>query len=239
MEAVAHQRERKQNVTAVREKNYWLIFHTSKEETSKAKVYWLQKVEKAHDQSIPEMPLYNDTVMFRVAPYIFSPSTQMLLELYLGRALQLQGFVDTVIRLSEKSNVQVASVYEDPSRQGKWLQDEVAFCYTQAPHKTVSLIFNSPRVPNMEEFSRKYSLSPGVGYLTHQTEDHRVTSLDSIGNLIVSPPIKAQSKDYPLGRVLIGGSFYPSPEGWDMSRALRDFVCAQQQVQVPVELFSD
>lgn len=36
--------------------------------------------------------------------------------------MQLQGFVDTVARLSEKSNVQVASVYEDPSRQGKWLQ---------------------------------------------------------------------------------------------------------------------
>ncbi|XP_052574443.1 protein-arginine deiminase type-6 isoform X1 [Peromyscus californicus insignis] len=272
-------------------KNYWLILHTSKEESSKAKVYWLQKgtatstyelvigpgkpfhvlapfenrgketfyieaiefpsasftglisfsvslVEKSHDQLIPEMPLYKDTVMFRVAPYIFTPSTQMPLELYLCRALQLQGFVDTVIRLSEKSNVQVASVYEDPCRQGKWLQDEMAFCYTQAPHKTVSLIFDTPRVSNMEEFPIKYSLSPGVGYLTHQTEDHRVASLDSIGNLIVSPPVKAQGKDYPLGRVLIGGSFYPSSEGRDMSKALRDFVCAQQ-VQAPVELFSD
>ncbi|KAL6061344.1 hypothetical protein STEG23_035660 [Scotinomys teguina] len=155
-----------------------------------------------------------------------------------GRALQLQGFVDTVIRLSEKSNVQVASVYEDPSRQGKWLQDEMAFCYTQAPHKTVSLIFDTPRVTNMEEFPIKYSLSPGVGYLTHKTEDHRVASLDSIGNLIVSPPVKAQGKDYPLGRVLLGGSFYPSSEGRDMSKALRDFVYAQQ-VQAPVELFSD
>ena len=36
--------------------------------------------------------------------------------------MQIQGFVDTVTRLSEKSSVQVASVYEDPSRQGRWLQ---------------------------------------------------------------------------------------------------------------------
>lgn len=36
--------------------------------------------------------------------------------------MQIKGFVDTVGRLSEKSNVQVAFVYEDPSRQGKWLQ---------------------------------------------------------------------------------------------------------------------
>lgn len=39
-----------------------------------------------------------------------------------GREMQLQGFVDTVTRLSEKISVQVASVYEDPSRQGRWLQ---------------------------------------------------------------------------------------------------------------------
>ncbi|XP_052031686.1 protein-arginine deiminase type-6 [Apodemus sylvaticus] len=195
-------------------------------------------VEKAHDQWIPETPLYKDTVMFRVAPYIFMPSTQLPLEVYLCRELQLQGFVDTVSRLSEKSNVQVASVYEDPNRQGKWLQDEMAFCYTQAPHKTVSLIFDTPRVSMLEDFPMKYSLTPGVGYLIRKTEDHRVASLDSIGNLIVSPPVKAQGKDYPLGRVLIGGSFYPSSEGRDMSKALREFVYAQQ-VQPPVELFSD
>ncbi|CAO2589758.1 Protein-arginine deiminase type-6 [Lemmus lemmus] len=195
-------------------------------------------VEMSHDQLIPEIPLYKDTVVFRVAPYIFTPSTQMPLEVYLCREMQLQGFVDTVARLSEKSNVQVASVYEDPSRQGRWLQDEMAFCYTQAPHKTVSLVLDTPRVSKLDDFPMKYSLSPGIGYLMHQTEDHGVASLDSIGNLIVSPPVKAQGKDYPLGRVLIGGSFYPSSEGRDMSKALRDFVCAQQ-VQAPVELFSD
>ncbi|XP_040613467.1 protein-arginine deiminase type-6 [Mesocricetus auratus] len=195
-------------------------------------------VEESHDKLVPEMPLYKDTVMFRVAPYIFTPSTQPPLEVYLCRDLQLQGFVDTVTRLSEKINVQVASVYEDPSRQGRWLQDEMAFCYTQAPHKTLSLVLDTPRVSKLDEFPMKYSLSPGVGYLTFETEDHGVASLDSIGNLIVSPPVKAQGKDYPLGRVLIGGSFYPSNEGRDMSKVLRDFVCAQQ-VQAPVELFSD
>lgn len=39
-----------------------------------------------------------------------------------GRELQVQGFVNTVMELSEKSNSQVASVYEDPSRLGRWLQ---------------------------------------------------------------------------------------------------------------------
>lgn len=40
-------------------------------------------------------------------------------------------------------------------------------------------------------------------------EDHKVASMDSIGNLMVSPPVKVQEKEYPLGRVLIGSSFYP------------------------------
>ncbi|XP_008851152.1 protein-arginine deiminase type-6 isoform X2 [Nannospalax galili] len=195
-------------------------------------------VEGSQDLSIPDIPIYRDTVVFRVAPYIFTPSTQMPIEVYLCRELQLQGFVDTVIRLSERSNVQVASVYEDPSRLGRWLQDEMAFCYTQAPHKTMSFILDTPRVTKLEDYPMKYSLSPGVGYLIRQTKHHQVTSLDTIGNLMVSPPVKAQGKEYPLGRILVGGSFYPSSESRTMSKDLRDFVCAQQ-VQAPVEIFSD
>ena len=41
------------------------------------------------------------------------------------------------------------------------------------------------------------------------TQDHRVASMDSIGNLMVSPPVKVGGKEYPLGRVLIGSCFYP------------------------------
>ncbi|XP_010343836.1 inactive protein-arginine deiminase type-6 [Saimiri boliviensis] len=200
--------------------------------------YSVSLVEESEDPLIPETPLYKDTVVFRVAPCIFIPCTQVPLEVYLCRELQLQGFVDTVTELSDKSNSQVASVYEDPSRLGRWLQDEMAFCYTQAPHKTTSLILDTPRAPNLDEFPMKYSLSPGIGYMTHDTEDHKVASMDSIGNVMVSPPVKVQGKEYPLGRVLIGSSFYPSVEGRAMSKTLRDFLYAQQ-VQAPVELYSD
>ncbi|KAK2101776.1 Protein-arginine deiminase type-6 [Saguinus oedipus] len=88
----------------------------------------------------------------------------------------------------------------------------MAFCYTQAPHKTTSLILNMPRAPSLDEFPMKYSLSPGIGYMIHDTEDHKVAGMDSIGNLIVV-------------------------EGRAMSKTLRDFLYAQQ-VQAPVELYS-
>ncbi|KAB1268344.1 Protein-arginine deiminase type-6 [Camelus dromedarius] len=200
--------------------------------------YSVSLVEESQDLLIPETLLYKDTVVFRVAPCIFIPTTQMPLEVYLCRELQVQGFVNTVTLLSERSNSQVASVYEDPNRLGRWLQDEMAFCYTQAPHKTVSLVLDTPRALKLEDFPMKYSLSPGIGYIIQRTKDHRVASMDSIGNLMVSPPVKVEGKEYPLGRILIGGSFYPSKEGRDMSKALRDFLYAQQ-VQAPVELFSD
>lgn len=51
--------------------------------------------------------------------------------------------------------------------------------------------------------------SPGVGYLTLHTQDHTVASIDAAGKLMVSPPVKAQGKEYPLGRILVGSSFYP------------------------------
>ncbi|KAK1340439.1 hypothetical protein QTO34_019009 [Cnephaeus nilssonii] len=195
-------------------------------------------VEKSENAPIPETLVYKDTVVFRVAPCIFIPSTQMPLEIYLCRELQVHGFVNTVTELSEKSNSQVASVYEDPNRLGRWLQDEMAFCYTQAPHKTISLVLDTPRVSNLEDFPMKYSLSPGIGYVTQLTEDGKVITMDSIGNLMVSPPVKAKGREYPLGRILIGGSFYPSKERRDMRQHLRDFLYAQQ-VQAPVELYTD
>lgn len=40
-------------------------------------------------------------------------------------------------------------------------------------------------------------------------KDYRVASMDSIGNLMVTPPVKVKEKEYPLGRILIGSSLYP------------------------------
>ncbi|KAM9689026.1 inactive protein-arginine deiminase type-6 [Trichechus inunguis] len=271
-------------------KKHRLVLHTSKEESEKARVYWLQKdsssifelvlgpgqhsytlppvednlkktfyveamefpsadfsglisysvslVDESQDPLIPEALVYKDTVVFRVAPCIFTPSTQMPLEVYICRELQLRGFVNTVTELSKKSNSQVASVYEDPNRLGRWLQDEMAFCYTQAPHKTISLVLDTPRVTKIEDLPMKYSLSSDVGYVIQCIKENKVASMDSIGNLMVSPPVTVQGKEYPLGRILIGSSFYPSEEGRNMSKTLQDFLHAQQ-VQAPVELFSD
>ncbi|NXM40371.1 PADI1 deiminase, partial [Gymnorhina tibicen] len=77
---------------------------------------------------------------------------------------------------------------------------------------------------------------PDFGYVAREAPEG-ASSLDSFGNLEVSPPVTVRGKEYPLGRILIGSSF-PRLGGRRMARAVRDFLVAQK-VQAPVELFSD
>ncbi|NXJ72227.1 PADI2 deiminase, partial [Rostratula benghalensis] len=78
---------------------------------------------------------------------------------------------------------------------------------------------------------------PDFGYVSKEPLFKATTSLDSFGNLEVSPPVTVAGKEYPLGRILIGSSF-PISAGRRMTRVVRDFLYAQQ-VQAPVELYSD
>ncbi|NWS64285.1 PADI2 deiminase, partial [Chunga burmeisteri] len=78
---------------------------------------------------------------------------------------------------------------------------------------------------------------PDFGYVSREPLFEAIASLDSFGNLEVSPPVTVAGKEYPLGRILIGSSF-PTSAGRRMTRMVRDFLYAQQ-VQAPVELYSD
>ncbi|NWV53815.1 PADI2 deiminase, partial [Daphoenositta chrysoptera] len=78
---------------------------------------------------------------------------------------------------------------------------------------------------------------PDFGYVHKEPLFEGAASLDSFGNVEVSPPVSVAGKEYPLGRILIGSSF-PACAGRRMTRLVRDFLCAQR-VQAPVELYSD
>ncbi|NXM73860.1 PADI2 deiminase, partial [Serilophus lunatus] len=78
---------------------------------------------------------------------------------------------------------------------------------------------------------------PDFGYVQKEPLFEAMTSLDSFGNLEVSPPVSVAGKEYPLGRILIGSSF-PTSAGRRMTRVVKDFLHAQR-VQAPVELYSD
>lgn len=51
------------------------------------------------------------------------------------------------------------------------------------------------------------SQGPDFGYVTRHATRKEVSSLDSFGNLEVSPPVTVNGKNYPLGRIIIGVAF--------------------------------
>ncbi|NXB79979.1 PADI1 deiminase, partial [Donacobius atricapilla] len=210
------------------------------------------------EKGLLESPIFTDSVVFRVAPWIMTPNTAPPLEVFVCRwvlgapALPAagsapesrfsrsvddnEGFVEAVGALAERAQCPLTVCPAPQNRQDRWIQDEVEFGYVQAPHKTFPVVFDSPRDRGLKDFPVRSILGPDFGYVARQAPEG-ASSLDSFGNLEVSPPVTVQGKEYPLGRILIGSSF-PRLGGRRMAKAVRDFLVAQK-VQAPVELFSD
>ncbi|NXJ36812.1 PADI1 deiminase, partial [Ciconia maguari] len=193
-------------------------------------------LESPEKGGLLETPIFTDTVVFRVAPWIMTPNTAAPLEVFVCSVDDNEDFVAAVGAMAEKAKCPLTICPLPENRQDRWIQDEVEFGYVQAPHKTFPVVFDSPRDRGLKDFPVKSILGPDFGYVARQAPEG-ASSLDSFGNLEVSPPVTVQGKEYPLGRILIGSSF-PRFGGRRMAKAVKDFLMAQQ-VQAPVELFSD
>nr|XP_032607997.2 protein-arginine deiminase type-4 isoform X1 [Taeniopygia guttata] len=194
----------------------------------------LESPEKC--QGLLESPIFTDSVVFRVAPWIMTPNTAVPLEVFVCSVDGNEEFVAAVGALAERAQCPLTVCPAPQNRQDRWIQDEMEFGYIQAPHKTLPVVFDSPRDLGLKDFPVKSILGPDFGYVARQAAEG-ASSLDSFGNLEVSPPVTVQGKEYPLGRILIGSSF-PRVGGRRMAKAVKDFLVAQK-VQEPVEIFSD
>ncbi|XP_039909991.1 uncharacterized protein LOC120747992 isoform X2 [Hirundo rustica] len=191
---------------------------------------------ESHQQGLLESPIFTDSVVFRVAPWIMTPNTAAPLEVFVCSVDDNEGFVAAVGALAERARCPLTVCPAPQNRQDRWIQDEMEFGYVQAPHKTFPVVFDSPRDRGLKDFPVRSILGPDFGYVARHAPEG-ASSLDSFGNLEVSPPVTVQGKEYPLGRILVGSSF-PRLGGRRMAKAVRQFLEAQE-VQAPVELFSD
>ncbi|KAJ1064893.1 hypothetical protein K5549_005702 [Capra hircus] len=171
-------------------------------------------------------------------PGIMTPNTQPPKEVYVCRLFENEDFLTSLTALAKKAKCKLTVCAQDESVNDRWMQDEMEIGYTQAPHRTLPVVFDSPRNRGLKDFPIKCMLGRDFGYVTRGPQTGSVTDLDSFGNLEVSPPVTVGGKAYPLGRILIGDSGYPSKESQEMHRTLQDFLQAQQ-VQAPVRLYSD
>ncbi|KAM5246997.1 protein-arginine deiminase type-4-like [Ctenodactylus gundi] len=187
---------------------------------------------------IPEALIFQDSVTFRVAPWIMTPNTQPPQEVYVCSIFENEGFVKSVATLAKKARCKMTVCAEEDNMSDQWMQDEMEIGYIQAPHKTLPVVFDSPRDRGLKDFPIKRIMGPDFGYVTRESQTGGISGLDAFGNLEVSPPVTVGDKEYPLGRILFGNSCYPSLESQEMHQTLQDFLAAQQ-VQAPVRLYSD
>ncbi|XP_053136532.1 protein-arginine deiminase type-1-like isoform X4 [Hemicordylus capensis] len=192
-------------------------------------------------QDLPATPVFTDTVVFRVAPWLMTPNTLKPVEMFVCSIVRGQNtnqkFLEAIKILAKEANCKLTICPEVENRGDRWIQDEMEFGYVEAPHKSFPVVFDSPRNRGLKEFPFKMILGPDFGYVTREPKNGRISSLDSFGNLDISPPVTVKGKEYPLGRILIGSSF-PGSGTRRMAKVVRDFLYAQK-VQSPVELYSD
>ncbi|XP_078498933.1 protein-arginine deiminase type-3-like [Lissotriton helveticus] len=189
-------------------------------------------------KGLPDSALFTDEVVFRVAPWIMTPNTLTPLEVFVCSIPENTEFLGQLTSLVKKANCQLTICTEADHRGDRWIQDEMEFGYVEAPQKSFPVVFDSPRNGPLQYFPFKNILGPDFGYVTREPEKpEEVNSLDSFGNLEVCPPVTVNGKEYPLGRILIGGK-NPTNGGLQMAKVVRDFLNAQK-VQPPLELWSD
>uniref|UniRef100_A0A4W4EYT7 Protein-arginine deiminase n=1 Tax=Electrophorus electricus TaxID=8005 RepID=A0A4W4EYT7_ELEEL len=160
-------------------------------------------------QGFPETPIYTDKVMFRVAPWIMTPNTLKPVEVFVCSTSDNYDFLKAIKSLVQSSGYKLKICHEYMNRGDR-----------------------------LEDFPYDVLLGPDFGYVTRYPVNERVSSLDSFGNLEVSPPVTVNGKKYPLGRIIIGVAFPTTAHGRNMTKVIQDFLWAQK-VQEPIALYSD
>ncbi|XP_045547709.1 protein-arginine deiminase type-2 isoform X3 [Salmo salar] len=189
-------------------------------------------------QGFPETPIFTDRVVFRVAPWIMTPNTLNPVEVFVCSTSDNYQFLKGMRRLVENSGYKLKVCHQYMNRGDRWMQDEIEFGYIDSPHQRFPVVLDSPRDGELQDFPYDELLGPDFGYVTRMAYNEEVSSLDSFGNLEVSPPVIVNGKIYPLGRIIIGVAFPTATKGRNMTKVVQDFLWAQK-VQEPIALFSD
>uniref|UniRef100_A0A3P9PD56 Peptidyl arginine deiminase, type II n=1 Tax=Poecilia reticulata TaxID=8081 RepID=A0A3P9PD56_POERE len=189
-------------------------------------------------EGIPETPIFTDKVVFRVSPWIMTPNTLQPVEVFVCSTSDNYQFLKGMKALVSRCGYKLKVCFEYMNRGDRWMQDELEFGYIDSPHHSFPVVLDSPRDGHLDDFPYDELLGPDFGYVTRVAHRKDVSSLDSFGNLEVSPPVTVNGKKYPLGRILIGVAFPTATKGRNMTKVVQDFLWAQK-VQEPVALFSD
>ena len=86
-----------------------------------------------------------------------------------------------------------------------WVQDEFEFGYATSPDAHLDIIFDTIRDRGLDDFPEDYYQQPDWVILNFGGDPTSASTLDSAGNLEVSPPVTVDDIEYPYGRIYMGG----------------------------------
>jgi protein-arginine deiminase len=185
-------------------------------------------------------PISSTSVVFRVAPWIMPSNLQRPRRVFMCEiadgALDNTAALTQVARIATAGGIEFVPVPQQHHRSDRWIQDELEIGYSQVPGKTLGVVLDSPRNRGLDAYPERL-IAPDFGWVTRGDDGSVASSLDSFGNLEVSPPVTVGDRDYPLGRIIFGGA-HPTAAGRRMMKVVSDFLYAQS-VQSPIELYSD
>ena len=184
----------------------------------------------------------NERAVFRVAPWVMTPNHLQVKKVFTCDMSDTDypnpKFLADLGAALEEIGVPLQVVPPDVNGGDRWIQDEIEFGYSMGPGRALPVVFDSPRDGELDGFPEASLLGPDFGHF--QIGGSQPNSLDSFGNLEVSPPVTVNGRNYPLGRIVFGGSEYGNYSGETrrMMPELRRFLYAQK-VQSPVEIYTD
>lgn len=183
----------------------------------------------------------SDRALVRVAPWLMTPNTLPVEEVYTcdTRATDVpnERFLAELEEACAALGIPLRVVSVDEHGGDRWIQDEVEFGFSESPTHTLPVVCDSPRDRGLDHWA-KLQAGPDFGHF--QLGGSTPNSLDSFGNLEVSPPVTVRGRHYPFGRIVFGGRAYGDygPNTRQMMPELRRFLHAQK-VQAPIEIYSD
>ncbi|WP_150275269.1 protein-arginine deiminase family protein [Paenibacillus tepidiphilus] len=189
------------------------------------------------------IPAAIDTAVFRVAPWIMMPNSLPVAEVYAcvippSESGENSKFLEGLTDACNQLGVPLRLIPYEDNKGDRWIQDEIEIGYCESPTHSMPVVFDSPRNRELDSFPEQSLFGPDFGHF--QIGGSTPNSLDSFGNLEVSPPVVVKGRQYPLGRIIFGGRAYGDYQ--DSSRQmmphLRHFLHAQK-VQSPIEIFTD
>jgi protein-arginine deiminase len=184
-----------------------------------------------------------DQVVFRVAPWIMTPNTLPVEKVYTCEISEdffnpNTNFLKQLREALDELDIPLIILPPSQHNGDRWIQDEIEFGYCESSSHILPVVFDSPRDRELDGFPEAELLNPDFGHF--QMGGSTPNSLDSFGNLEVSPPVTVNGREYPLGRIVFGGRKYGDfgEETRQMMPQIRSFLYAQK-VQSPIEIYTD